>query len=572
VNSISEVWFDAILRGIWQGTIVLALVWVVSRCVTALPASCRVWLWRLAFLKLLVALFWITPVPLPVLPAKQQVPALATQPHTSLEIVAESSPSFSAAPMPQSIDWRVWLLALWAVGVLWAIYRIARQWRASKMLLRNSSAVNDPVLNDILIRLAKALRLRRVPTIHQSALVDSPLLMGVFRPRIILPAATTRNSHIELMLAHELAHIRRRDLAWLWLFTVCEAIFFFHPLIWLARREWTISTETACDQLALRAANRAPHDYGSMLVEVVARMTRPSAPAVMSIGMFETANTLKRRLKAMTTNRTRLSTAIGIALVALGILALVPCRLVAEIPDAETLTRLKEENAKLRQQLEALRAEMDTLRHPQAAAKQAGEATEQQKRAHEELQKLSEKHLETARRLQSAHRELETLLEKFTQTHPEVLAKQRQVHKLQEQLHESTKHLDLKAPRGTRTAFVPAKPEDIERSRERRELLAREIELAERQVEFMRKKLENGKELPENLLRLQRELLELKLNQAELNGSKAERHAVLLQQLQVAEGLLKEQKKRVEVGTTPPGAEIAFEREVLRLKRELAER
>lgn len=577
VNAAASVWLDAILRAAWQGAIVLALAWVVSRCITALPASYKVWLWRLAFLKLLVALVWVTPVSLPILRAKDQTlpvtASLSAPVSQPVELAAQSSPAIFAATEAR-LDWRASLLGLWSIGVLCALVRIVRQWGLAKTLLRNSAPMIEPFLNDILVRLSKALQLRHIPTVHRSRLVCSPVLIGVFRPRIILPAGISYDAHIELMLAHELAHVRRGDLRWLWLFTLCETVFFFHPLLWLARREWTISTEAACDQLALSATKRAPHDYGSMLVEVVARMTGRSAPAVMSVGMFETANTLKRRLKAMTMNRTRLSTAIGVALVALATFALVPCRLVAETPDAETLARLKEENAKLKQQLEATRAEMESLREKTLAAKERDEAIENKDRAQEESQRSAQKQLEAAQRLKLAQREHETLLRKFTQNHPDVIAKGKEIERLQMQS-ESFPHLDVTGlRRGTARAFVRASPEDmardIARSREPRDLLAREIELAEKQAEFVRKNLEAGKEIAENLLRVHREVLELKLKQAELNGSKAERHAVLLQQLRVAEDLRIEQEKRIKMGTLAPGAEIPFEREVLRLKRELA--
>jgi len=97
-----------------------------------------------------------------------------------------------------------------------------------------------------------------------------------------------------------------------------------------------------------------------------------------------------------------------------------------------------------------------------------------------------------------------------------------------------------------------------------------EIKLAERQVQSVHKRLENGKGTFDELLGVQRELLDLKLQLAEFEGSKAEQRAVLLQQLKVAEQLLKEQRKRVEVGTLDPDGAISSEREVLRIKRALA--
>lgn len=187
-------------------------------------------------------------------------------------------------------------------------------------------------------------------------------------------------------------------------------------------------------------------------------------------------------------------------------------------------------------------------------------------------------HADAARNLQRALRELETLSAKFTANHPDVIAQRREIERLQKLVEEPTpteprRYLDPSNKGvGTRMGFVPATAEQIARSREQRDLLAREIELAEKQVEFVRQNLEAGKERAENLLRVQQELLDLKLQQADLSHSKAERMAALAQQLQVAQALLQEQQKRIKVGVLAPGAEIPFEREVLRLQRELGSR
>jgi beta-lactamase regulating signal transducer with metallopeptidase domain len=578
VNAVSAASWEAIVRATWQGAIVLGVVWVVSRCVAAIPAGHKVWLWRLAFAKLLLALVWTTPISLALLPFKKQASVpLAPSPGLgfSLDVSAEAQPLATAlGEAPPTFDWRIWLLAAWCIGVLCALARILQQWRTARALLQNSEPITDSAVKEVADRLSNALRLRRIPLLHQSACVCSPMLMGLFRQRIVLPTVMLRSSapsQLEMVLAHELAHVRRRDLCWLWLFTLGETLFFFHPLVWLARREWAVATETACDQLALRITGRKAHDYGAMLIGVVAQMTtRRPRLATASVGMFETATSLKRRLKDMSAKPTWLTTTLGIALMSAATLALVPCRLVAQTPDAEALAKLKEENAKLKQQLEALRAEMESLREKTLAARGRDEAIGNKRIEDEELQRSLEKQVEATQRLTVAQRRLAELQNQFTEQHPDVLAQRREVEKLRDEAQMNSRLLaDTQALR-RKTAYVPAKPEEMERSREHRELLAREIELAEQQVKVVRRKLENGKEVAESVLRVEREVLDLKLKRAELSGSKAERHAVLLQQLQIAEQLLKEQKKRVEVGTLPPGEEIAFEREVLRLKRELS--
>ena len=69
----------------------------------------------------------------------------------------------------------------------------------------------------------------------ESALVDVPTVVGCLRPVILLPVAALANlqpSHIEAILAHELAHIRRHDYIVNLLQTVAETVLFYHPGVW----------------------------------------------------------------------------------------------------------------------------------------------------------------------------------------------------------------------------------------------------------------------------------------------------------------------------------------------------
>ena len=170
---------------------------------------------------------------------------------------------------------------------------------------------------------------------------------------------------------------------------------------------------------------------------------------------------------------------------------------------------------------------------------------------------------------------LQELRAKFPDYHPEVRNREVALVEIEARLAEmaasqTDPKLSLRPSPRTKMASVPANERAMKRHEEQRALLQKEIELAERHVDYVRKALENGKEIPASQLAAQRELLDAKLQLARLSNSKADERAVLLQQLNVAEDMLKEYKKRVEVGTMPPGAEIPFEREVLRIRRHLA--
>ena len=72
---------------------------------------------------------------------------------------------------------------------------------------------------------------------------------------MILPAGIAEHfdeRDLRIMLAHELVHVKRHDLAWNWLPTVTGWLLFFHPLVWLATRGWCEAQEAACDEALIQ--------------------------------------------------------------------------------------------------------------------------------------------------------------------------------------------------------------------------------------------------------------------------------------------------------------------------------
>ncbi|MGC4042429.1 MAG: M56 family metallopeptidase [Armatimonas sp.] len=100
-----------------------------------------------------------------------------------------------------------------------------------------------------------------------------------------------------LLVAHELAHLRRGDLAWEWIGVLTQTIFWFHPLVWLARREERLAREEAADALALLAAAAPPADYARALLE--ASLKRSGSTPLLGVGVFEKGSRLRRRLEAI---------------------------------------------------------------------------------------------------------------------------------------------------------------------------------------------------------------------------------------------------------------------------------
>jgi beta-lactamase regulating signal transducer with metallopeptidase domain/Spy/CpxP family protein refolding chaperone len=303
------------------------------------PARVQCWIWRLAYLKLLIAFLWARPVNLAILPAAAPPPVMQTSvewlrwPIPSQPMRIASPPPTAAGAIPAGL---LALLTLWLAGVAWTAAQAGRDWVNLRRLRADCQESLDPWLSSECVDLCNQLRLRRIPTVllHEGA--GSPLLTGVFRPAILLPRSfqsdCTRLQQ-RLILAHELAHIRRDDLLWAWIPLLGRCLFYFLPPVWVAEREWRQSQEMACDEQVLQLAGVSREAYGETLLQV-ARQPRPAFPSgLMAVRVTESYTTVRRRLLAMrhagkTSRRTLIAASALVALV--GTAVIVPWRVSAQ--------------------------------------------------------------------------------------------------------------------------------------------------------------------------------------------------------------------------------------------------
>jgi beta-lactamase regulating signal transducer with metallopeptidase domain len=159
---------------------------------------------------------------------------------------------------------------LWLAGVLLLTLRALGGWW---LLRRLRLSPLHPGPHTLLLRLdvmRLQMGIRRFVDLRLSSRIANPLTAGVLRPWILLPvAALTRLSpeQVEVILSHELAHIRRRDYLWNILQTVVETLFFFHPAVWWISRRAREERELCCDDAAL-ARCPDPSVYASALLSL----------------------------------------------------------------------------------------------------------------------------------------------------------------------------------------------------------------------------------------------------------------------------------------------------------------
>ena len=178
---------------------------------------------------------------------------------------ATSVPPPSNGPLPsvefaQSGSWQQllpWLVMTWVAGVMLFSVRLIGGWFGTARLRRVKSRPAPAEWQQTVDRLIGRMGIGQSVRLIISSLVETPVVSGWLRPMILIPVGALTGlptEHLEALLAHELAHIWRRDYLVNVLQSVAEAVLFYHPAIWWISAQIRHERELCCDDLAVAAS------------------------------------------------------------------------------------------------------------------------------------------------------------------------------------------------------------------------------------------------------------------------------------------------------------------------------
>ena len=354
-----------------KGTLLLVLALILTLLMRRDSAATRYFVWRLAIIAILAAPVLSALLPQwRVLPSWARLSAPAESPtaqQSSISAPGSSSPpvdSQTALPLeavphtpvavsqsvtfpesgpksdnrlphtapvpvvrsPIAWSWAASLPWIWGAGFASLILRlVAARWTLWKLerrgavidALSHSHPPSDERLLACVRSASQQLGLRRTVVLLISPDGTIPIVWGLWRVRLMLPASAYQwdQSQLQSVLLHELAHVRRRDMATQLLTQFVCAIDWFNPLVWYAARRLGIEREQACDDLVLTCGVR-PSEYASHLLEVASG----SSPAASWALAMARPSSLEGRLMAIlskTSNRRSVSVASGLVFFAI---------------------------------------------------------------------------------------------------------------------------------------------------------------------------------------------------------------------------------------------------------------
>lgn len=169
---------------------------------------------------------------------------------------------------------------LWVCGAPLSFLLTTAGLLGAERLRRQSRPLEDPRISDMCRQLAASLRIACRVSVAICDRIAVPILVGVVRPMILLPAAALAGwspQQLEMVLLHELAHVRRYDNLVNLLQRVVESLLFFQPMVWIVSGWVRREREHCCDELVV-ARTRQPHAYAEVLVTLSERLAQPPLP------------------------------------------------------------------------------------------------------------------------------------------------------------------------------------------------------------------------------------------------------------------------------------------------------
>jgi len=191
--------------------------------------------------------------------------------------------------------WMIWL----AMALILLVHKIMSYHSFIRLVKVGAKAVANQHLLDIYKNELEAAKIRRKLPFYVNAQVISPMLIGFFRPAIIIPMLSVDDDELRQIFRHELTHYKRSDVVYKWLVQIALCVHWFNPLVYWMSKEINRGCELSCDESVIKNLDMNSRIlYGDALIASLNAQGNHKNFNI-SLTMGEDANFIKERLDMM---------------------------------------------------------------------------------------------------------------------------------------------------------------------------------------------------------------------------------------------------------------------------------
>ncbi len=233
------------------------------------------------------------------IPTSPNVPVPADTGNSKAEPI-QTNREITTAAMREPVDKYVCLFFIWSALALVLFVRKVTVYQGFIQYIKaGNKEVSDIKILNLLSDCEEKLNIKTRVELSCNPLIASPMLIGFFRPRIILPAHEWEDKELSYIFVHELIHYKQRDMFYKWLIQIVVCVHWFNPFVYLLEKEVNKSCELSCDEKVISILNeKAKREYGDTLISFL-KSNNLYKSSLASVTLTEGAEQLKERLGAI---------------------------------------------------------------------------------------------------------------------------------------------------------------------------------------------------------------------------------------------------------------------------------
>lgn len=194
----------------------------------------------------------------------------------------------------------VCLFFIWsALALILFVHKITMYQGFTQYIKAGNTELSDIKTLNLLSDCEEKLHIKTRVELSYNPLIVSPIMIGFFRPRIVLPDGGLEEKELSYIFMHELIHYRQKDLFYKWLIQIVVCVHWFNPFVYLLAKEINKSCELSCDEKAISMLDKkSRREYGDTLIRFL-KPNNPYKSSLASVTLTEGAEQLKERLGAI---------------------------------------------------------------------------------------------------------------------------------------------------------------------------------------------------------------------------------------------------------------------------------